>query len=37
MIDVAVFKKTKVAGVSEDDWDEDGDLELSHKVDVLKV
>ena len=37
MIDVAVFKKTKVAGVTEDDWDEDGDLELSHKVDVLKV
>lgn len=34
MVDVAVFKIKKVAGVSSDEWDEDGDLELSHKVDV---
>jgi aminopeptidase N len=34
MIDVAVLKLTKVAGVTEDQWDEEGDMELSHKMEV---
>ena len=34
LVDVAVFKLTKVAGVTEDQWDEDGDMELSHKLEV---
>jgi hypothetical protein len=34
MVDVAVYKLTKIAGVTEDQWDEDGDLELSHKLEV---
>lgn len=37
MVDVAVFKLKKVPGVSTDEWDEDGDLELSHKVEVQEV
>jgi len=32
MIDVAVFKSSKIPGASEDAWDEDGDLELKFKV-----
>lgn len=34
LVDVAVFKLSKVAGVSEDQWDEDGDMELSHRLEV---
>ena len=34
MVDMAILKIKKIAGVSSDDWDEDGDLELSHKVDI---
>lgn len=32
MIDVAVLKIEKVAGVSADEIDEDGDIELKNKV-----
>jgi|TARA_B110000285_G_C14954944_1_gene528699 hypothetical protein len=34
MVDIGVFKIKKVAGVSEDEWDEDGDLELCNKVEI---
>ena len=34
LVDVAVFKLTKVAGVTEDQWDEEGDMELTHKMEV---
>ena len=34
LVDVAVFKLTNVAGVTTDQWDEDGDMELSKKLEV---
>ena len=34
LVDVAVFKLTNVAGVNTDQWDEDGDMELSKKLEV---
>lgn len=34
LIDVAVFNIKKVAGVTDDEWDSDGDLELKNKVEV---
>lgn len=37
MIDVAVFKLKNVAGVKTDEWDEDGELELSKKLEVVKT
>lgn len=37
MIDIAVFKLKPVAGVKTDEWDEDGELELSKKMEVVKT
>lgn len=34
LIDVAVMNIKKVAGVTDDEWDSDGDLELKNKVEV---
>jgi len=32
LVDIAVFKKQKIAGVTADEFDEDGELELMHKL-----
>ena len=32
MIDIATYKLTKIAGVTDDAFDEDGDLELKYKL-----
>lgn len=37
MVDVAVLKLSKVPGVSTDEWDEDGELELSKKFEIHHV
>ena len=34
MIDIAVFKINNYAGVTEDEWDSDGDLELKCKIEM---
>ena len=34
LIDVAVLNIKKIAGVTDDEWDSDGDLELKNKVEV---
>lgn len=36
MIDIAFFKISDVAGVKNDEWDEDGELELSKKLEISK-
>ena len=36
MIEIAAFKLRKVAGVTNDEWDEDGELELCKKLEVSK-
>ena len=37
MVDVAVLKLSKVAGVTSDEWDSDGELELCKKFEVQRV
>ena len=37
MVDVAVLKLSKVAGVTSDEWDSDGELELCKKFEVQQV
>ena len=36
MIEIAAFKLKNVAGVKNDEWDEDGELELCKKLEVTK-
>lgn len=37
MIEIAVLKLKPVAGVKNDEWDEDGELELSKKLEVVET
>ena len=34
LVDIAVFKIKNFAGVTEDEWDSDGDLELKSKIET---
>lgn len=37
MIEIAVLKLKPVAGVKNDEWDEDGELELSNKFEIVQT
>ena len=34
MIDIAIFKLSNISGVKNDEWDEDGERELSKKFEI---
>ena len=36
MIDIAIFKIKNIPGVKIDEWDEEGELELSKKFEISK-
>lgn len=37
MIDIAVFKLSNVPGIKNDEWDEEGELELSKIFEISKT